>query len=314
MSGPFCDYIGVTVPLDRGADLLAELRPVLLDAWGVPPEDDGESLAALWRFPDGGTAKFTVRAGVLCCGFSGAALASFRKEAVYATLLAALCGEPHRVTQLDIALDVAVDAAPVVREVLARGRRGEVALTRKAIKPVQVRFLDRVALYDGVTITGTAYLGERTSEAYARVYDKRNERLDAGLPDPGPLVRFEMVARGGLGISLRDAFAPAELFYHLAAPDLLTRPAGVAAWEPRGEGFELPPRVKLDPAAVIKRRLDGSLELAALLELADRAGPHGREFLLAQLRRRILPGPVGAVGGSEARSAVGPLPPRAGVA
>lgn len=48
--------------------------------------------------------------------------------------------------------------------------------------------VDRDLMGDGVTI----YLGSRRSDAYARVYDKRAERISKGNEDPGPWIRAEL--------------------------------------------------------------------------------------------------------------------------
>lgn len=289
---PFCDYLDVTVPLVRGDDVLASLDPVLLEA-GACVEGDTNDYARVYRVGDGVLVTKAVR-DVLRLSASGAVLATLRATGLFANYLAVLGEGGHRVTRLDAALDVLADAAPVVLDVLHRGRHGSISLTRKRVPPRHVTFADSLALYcEHVQPTGTVYLGRRGNEASAKVYDKRNERMDRGLADPGPWLRYEVTVRSGLRPSLRDAWVPAELFYHLASPDLVPRPPGIADWVPRGEGFVLPQRTRLDPAAALKRRLDASLELEAWLELADKAGPHGREFLLTQLRRRIEARPLG---------------------
>src|SRR5450830_1701966 len=48
---------------------------------------------------------------------------------------------------------------------------------------------------------------------WARVYDKREERVSRGFADPGPLVRVELVV-SGVGATLRDVSDPSALFYH----------------------------------------------------------------------------------------------------
>lgn len=287
-AAPICDYLDATIPLTRADEYVAQLHPLMLEAGASSSTlAGGDSYNTLYRVGEG-TVRTFVRGAVLCVGASGAALAALRSTSLYANYLAVLGEGEHRVTRLDAALDVLTDAAPVIASLLDRGRMENIALTRKRVRASSIEFVNRVAHYDGVTVTGTLYVGKRTAEASAKVYDKRNERIDAGEPDPGPWLRIEVTARGKLNPSLRDAWVPGELFYHLAAPDLVARPLGIAEWTPRGEGFVLPTRTKLDPAAAMKRRVDASLELEALLELADRAGPEGRNFLLSLLRRRVL--------------------------
>lgn len=286
-AAPFCDYLDVTVPLMRADSLLDGIHPVLLEAGHVCTSAGDESYVRLYRGEEGVCSTKPVR-DVLRVSASGGVLASLRSSGLFANYLAVIGEDDHRVTRIDAAIDVLTDAPPVVRDVLHRGRCGEIALTRKRVPPSSVHFANRLALYsEAPVVTGTVYIGRKGNEASAKVYDKRNERMDRGLPDPGPWLRYEVTARSGLRPSLRDAWVPSELFYHLAAPGLVPRPPGIADWVPHGVGFVLPKRSKLDPAAALKRRLDSSLELEAWLELADKAGPHGREFLLHQLRRRI---------------------------
>lgn len=294
----FCDYLNCTVPLSRADDLVAELHPLLLEA-GFTAHGDASAYNVLYRTAMDGTVKLRAHTQVLCIGASGYALAALRAANLWANYLACLGAQEHRVTQIDAALDLLMPSQPFLLDVRDKGRSGCVRLSRKAVRPITVREWFAPAHYDEATITGTVYLGLRTSEAYAKVYDKRDEMLAKGHGDPGPLTRIEVTARGGLGVSLRDAWQPTELFYHLASPDLIPRPAGIADWVPRGEGYVLPTRTKLDPAAALKRRIESSLELAALAELADRIGPQGRPYLANLLRRQVLGKGVALVAAAE---------------
>jgi hypothetical protein len=141
------------------------------------------------------------------------------------------------------------------------------------------------------------------------VYDKQAERHKATGNDPGPWLRHEVRCRVG-GMTLRDAVDPTALFYAFASPSFLPRPAGVADWVPHGEGYTLD-RVELpSPAARLKRRVEDSAEVGALIALALEVGPYGVSFLASLISQRAagVQGPSPAETLSEASGeAVGPL-------
>jgi hypothetical protein len=135
------------------------------------------------------------------------------------------------------------------------------------------------------------------------VYDKQHERMHRWkLPDCGPLTRYELRVRSGVGISLRDAAEPASLFWHFAAPDFLPAPTGAAEWAPGGEGFAL---VKLPPFPAgqrLRRRVRDSAEVTALLKLALEVGPYGFSLLVSEMRA-LLPAGAGVQGLAPAETA-----------
>lgn len=278
---PFADFIGVTVPAGEWLDLHAELSPEL-EGLGMSLEVDSESVK-LWRA--GGDGYGTVqekRIGqVWAIGVSGTVCAGLRAAKRMQSFLAAVAARPHRVTRLDASLDLPIDAAPVVARIAAAGRRGELALTRKAIAPntVETHLGLRV---DGVE-SGTVYCGSKSAEARMVVYDKRHERISRRLPDIGDLTRFECRLRGGLGISLRDCAEPAPVFWHHVAPDFLPRPDGVEAWTPGAVGFVLDRLQPPTPYARMLAVLDQSADVRRLLTLADQVGPYGLRALLARI-------------------------------
>ncbi len=108
-------------------------------------------------------------------------------------------------------------------------------------------------------------------------------RLSKGFPDPGPLYRIEMRVKSKIGATLRDAWDPTCLFYHLASPALIAAPPNIQHWESGAMGFDLPPRVERTPAERMAMLLGASADVRRLLELADACGPHGRELLCSRL-------------------------------
>ena len=172
-------------------------------------------------FPFGGLIQLRSRSlsPVAVISASGAALAALRSVGAYAGYLRVLSSDVHRLTRLDVALDVLVDAPSVLDALYSRAKSGGVSLTRKALDPH--RHVSRWQSPDSAGLdTGTVYLGGKTSEVRARVYDKRLERIARGLPDPGSWLRAELTVTSAMGISLKDAWEPAPVFWRFMAQAL----------------------------------------------------------------------------------------------
>jgi len=224
---------------------------------------------------------------------------------LFLPFLSAIGECPHRITQADLALDVVQDAGRVVASFYRKGVAGKVRLTQKWLKGAQVKRIGRAGLADGKE-TGTVYLGSRTSDVCARVYDKRDEVLCRAvqahgshqsvidLNDPGPLTRYEVTVGRKVGASLRDVAEPAPLFWKYAS-GLLRRPAGVPEWKAQAEGFALAP-YEPNPSRQLRLLLESSPDVKRVSRLA--AGLHGIEAgeVLSALRSYLLQlrGPVRA--------------------
>jgi hypothetical protein len=293
MSEPFCDFVGVTVPHNCWADLRSDIAAEF-DSIGMHVELDQER-AVLWRSADARGTVNAKRVGqVWAIGVSGSVCAGLRLAGRFNAYLASIGTRPHRVTRLDASVDLPVDAAPIVAAVAAAGRRGELSLTRKRIKPSQVE--THIGTRADGAESGTVYCGSKAADVRMVVYDKQHERMHRWkLPDCGPLTRYELRVRGGVGVSLRDAAEPAALFWHFVAPDFLPSPSGALGWSPTGEGFHLDKPPAVPPGERLRRRVQDSVEVAALLRLAVEAGPHGFSLLVSEMRK-LLPAGGGVQG------------------
>lgn len=276
------DYLNVTVPENIAAKVVDEVSEIL-DFCGATQASN-----ELYRLGQSGTAKIKIRNGYTLFGFSGSALDTFREYDQYTPLLWVFGSHPHRVTSADIALDVSIDARTVLNSLWrrSRGPRG-IRLTRKRLQPKHVTRFSRDCLYDDGA-TGTVYLGNRTSEVYCKVYDKRNELLERTGDDIGyPLVRYELTVTSKMRISLKDLADPSPMFWHFMR-EVLPPPADVSAWVAGGQGFTMPKREKLMPADKLKQVVGESDTIERWIKYADEVGPNGREFLMGLLRRRIM--------------------------
>lgn len=298
LAGPFADFIGVTVPAERYESALSELRE-LLCAVGMRDEQPWGGYLG-----DRGTFKHGVRWKVGTFGLSGDACAELRRCPAFDAWgqFLTIFGEgEHRVTRLDVALDLAEDGARVVRAVYGRARRGQISLTQKAIPPHQVRKHSGRSLYGGPD-TGTVDLGNRKRDVRAKVYDKRQELLQrvcdahggltadlVALNDPGPLVRYEVTLGRHVGVTLRDAYEPAAAFWRFAGESLLPVPSDrlelAASWRPHSTGFAVPRNREPDYARQLSLLVDTSHDIKRAVTLADRLGPNGRTHLGVLLRK-----------------------------
>ncbi len=308
----FCDFAQVTVPVEGWPELREAVQPVF-DAAGLALAHEAPNGDVLWRDRDTGSAKATRRGQVVALGASGAVLAGMRLLGLLHTYLAELGARQHRVTRLDLSLDVPVDTAPEIARLRDAAVSSEgVRLSRKRVLPQHVtRLVSRRP--DGAD-TGTIYLGSAQADVRMCVYDKRVERLSRDMADVGPLTRYELRLRGGTGVTLRDAAEPAAAFWHYVAPDVLAKPAGAPEWAPEGSGFVLEPMTLPLPAERLRRRVQASVELRALVELADSCGPYGRALLFSEMAK-LVPGGDGdrstrADGGGAPLATGLPAPPQ----
>lgn len=282
---PTSDWLSVTTPKETGSLVSDDVRDVLSSVPGLSASPEGG-----WIFPEGGCVRVRSMGLVSVFSASGGALVALRGLGLFADYLRALSSESHRVTRLDAALDIPVAAPPVLQALYARGKAGNIRLSHKAVSPQ-----GGVRRYEspnaGGDDTGTVYLGGKQAKVKARVYDKRQERIDKGYPDPGPLTRYELIGTSDIGVSLKDAWEPSSFFWHYMR-GILPMPPDVPVWVPGGEGFSLPPRRALDAAEVFQRRLERSAELRDLAMQAL-AVQGGSWRLLTYLRKMGVAMPSG---------------------
>lgn len=277
-SGVFCDWLDVTYsPTDFP---YRELTRFLNDADGRCSFSDSSSES--WELGDG-VLKLEQRARFARVSASGSVLSYLRAKSLFHNYLWLLADSPHRVTRCDVALDLPIDGAKVVRS-LRRRYPQECKLTRK---PQRTKSILQARASDGVQ-TGTFYIGHRgKGKVTARVYDKAHEAFENRKQDLPPTTRFEITVGKDMYPSLKDAGSPEAMFWHFAAPSLLKRPSGVPEWVPCEVANWTMPQTLIAPAEVLKRRVENSADLSALLVLAEQVGPGGYDYLLTLLDKRV---------------------------
>jgi hypothetical protein len=193
------DYLHVTVPYDQSGGL----REAVLDVCGHGDADERPGRPGLFdMYRTAGTMLILRRGQVVVVGFSGGAISAMRDLKVYQPMLLTLADLPHRVTLIDAAYDLAVDAPPILETLFERYKLEGVRLGQR---PAPVSKTGWKVGCTGAE-TGTIYIGGKKAELRAKVYDKRQERIDKGFGDPGPWIRYELtVTNKAAAISLKDA-------------------------------------------------------------------------------------------------------------
>lgn len=290
-----CDWLDVTFsPAD--APYPGINRLLLANGFEVESSDRSTFVYRLGR----GVVTFGPSRGSLRVSVSGAACAALRAASTWDGFLSELASSPHRVTRLDAALDLPMDGADLVALMRDRYPSGQVNLRRKAVSTSTF-----LAVRPDGRETGTWYAGRRSRARFtARVYDKAWEALEKRGELLPPTARVEITASGGdSGATLRDAYDPGAIFWHVASPSLLDAPEGTPVWVPNQDlGWTAPP-AEFDPAALLRRRVESMAMLDALALVADDLGPNGRAYLLGLIKTKLESDPASLVPGSSDASA-----------
>jgi hypothetical protein len=274
MTGIFCDWLDVTTPPDREHELRASVGQMVCAAFGSKVHDDLYSLGA-------GKVSIGFKYGVFRVSISGACIRCLEAQGLWENMLAELGDGPHRVTRLDAAADFDLDGADALAMLQAAYPLGKVRLSQRPIKVTEL-----VGTRADGRKTGTWYAGHRSgAEITCRVYDKAQQMLDTRQEEIPPRTRAELTIRKGC--TLRDAYQPDRVFWHYMAPAIVAQPSEAAEWSSGwAEGWTME-KIDILPAQRLKRLIERSPDLAAIIELADSLGPHGRSMALRQIEQRV---------------------------
>jgi hypothetical protein len=143
--------------------------------------------------------------------------------------------------------------------------------------------------HDGLE-SGSCYLGHRQrARQTARVYDKAKEAMDNRKELMPPTTRYEVTARGERdrpSPTLKDAFLPASLFWHIASPTLLTAPTGIEPWI-SGDGDTWASKtLSLLPAEIVERKIEFNPDLDAIAAIASRDGSDGLRRMVRKIAEK----------------------------
>ena len=282
-----CDYLDVTYSPDSqmiGSEFyMGSLVTWLLSVGAVCRKRDATS--SLFTVGDHGTIKTNSNSVFTRVSASGATLAHLRAHGLFMEYLSELASEPHRVTRLDAALDVARDGSEVISEMRTMFPDGKASLGRKHLN---VTYMTGIRS-DGKE-SGTCYIGHRQrARQTARVYDKALEALEKRGEHLPPTSRYEITIRGERGRpspTLRDAAEPTSVFWHVASPTLLQAPASAAPWVPSDGDSWVVKRPELLPAEIVARRISYNPDLDSIAQIASQDGQGGLKLMLRQIAQK----------------------------
>lgn len=282
---PFCDYLNITTPKINQDAVFALIQP-FLDVIGCL-----EQFAGLFSCAGGfGTFKVYVRGQVCVFSASAGVLNAFRQLNMFDEYLALFYDFEHRVSMMHATVDLRLDAPELLEVIYQKASTGQISLTRKAIDPKNVSRLIGKNL-EGID-TGTVYLGKKeNSDVWGKAYDKRQERIQKGFPDPGPTLRIEIAIQSDMGATIRDASNPFNIFYHFAQRSLVIPPPSFQGWEPHGNGFiiDKKPAADLTTWQRIKGIIENSNDFKRVIEMAVLDyGKDAAKELDSIIRQRIL--------------------------
>jgi hypothetical protein len=275
---PFCDYLNVTCHPENSfvADALEFLDFI---SCPVAYADEERTIVEV------GFGKIVIdkKAKFHSISASGSSLAHLRSSCLFSDYLSVLASVPHKVTRLDAAIDIGVDAPLYLRMLEKKYPDDRVKFTRKAVK---VSRLYSARESDGKQ-SGSWYAGNYgKARLTAKVYDKQLEALDKRGESLPPTTRIELTFAKDFGCSLKDASMPASLFFTHSKP-ILDHETDHPVWESHSDGWVgTPPDTKLD-WQIYQRRLQNSPEIAALTALAARLGDTGKQLIMRDFEKHL---------------------------
>ena len=295
MNEVITDYLVVTVP--SGAISTFSLAEYFVDILGHTIREEGPK--TLYFTQDGGALTHIATKKFDRIAASGRILHHFRALGIFRDYLALLSDHPHNVTRLDLALDVPVNPADVLPGLYELHKAGY-SFGRKAVPAAWTK---KPGL-DGRD-SGCLYFGHRTKhKVCAAIYDKALEAHEERGEVLPQCLRYEFRFAREVEASLRDAAHPEPLFYHVASPDFLARPAWVPEWSPGAEAWKAPPRGDRLPAERAEALVESCADLRALARYAAEIGPEGVPWVLRLIRKKLEQ--CGADAGGGTRGATAP--------
>ncbi len=283
--GPvFCDWLTVTCHPESS---FVHSSSMFLDGLGAT-QINSRGNTVKYGLPGGGTVQFSTQSNYHSISLSGSALGLLRDSGVLSQFLSLLAEVSYTVTRLDAACDYSLDGPDVI-EALEMSFPGDLCnLSRKALRVTRFKTRRKSDNRE----TGTWYAGHRQkAQVTARIYDKTHELIEKKklLFSDRPITRVELTASKNVGATLRDAYEPESLYYHLGSPTFFSRPAAVSAWVPGGDfvawSSTKPP--ELYPASLVKTKIEFSPDISRIADLVSGMGEEGVQLALRLLERRI---------------------------
>lgn len=277
-SAPICDWLDVTCAPNASFvdDLTAWL---LLNGVACITFKDGSNAYTF----DRGVLQISTSAKFHRASASGGFVDGLRDAGLFRDYVNLLGSVPHKVTRLDVAVDVSVDAPLVLDALESTYPDGVFHFGRKAVRTktiLEKRMSDNLS-------SGTWYAGHRSkARLTGRVYDKQLELMEKhGILSP-PMTRFELTFRKDFGASLWDVLSPTDIFYSYAGNLMKTDHVKHDDWSSRGTmPWNSLPVDKDMTIERFKRMLAHSAELKRYCAVASSSfGAEGEPVVLSALQ------------------------------
>jgi hypothetical protein len=284
---PFVDYISFTTPPDRYSAVRGSIAETVYDAGGWL--DNSADTSSFYRFPNGGTVKvgqtlYSETAAVDFFQISGKACQALVAGKVLLNFLGTLFAEPHRLTRLDLAVDLlGLKPYSLQRHCQKLSASRALQISRKTLDPSKVG--TKGDAYGNIQ---TFYSdASRSSQVCMAVYDKRLETLNKQHLDIGyDLTRLELRFKSKVGFGLADIADPVPLFWHYAPRNVVQPSSEPVLWSPDRRGFELPPPRALDAIDRIQRMMRAP-GFQAVLSEARELGPEAMALVEREVYRKF---------------------------
>lgn len=286
----FCDWLDFTVPKS------SHEMESLISFWQslcFYPKECSSGNGVLMMGPREGVVKISSFRSVYRISVSGASIDHIREQNNFDALVLWLSENPHHITRLDAAYDVAIAGHKIIKS-LTRKHKDSIKLSNR---PVPVKLMLGYDLDKNKT--GTFYCGHRTRARFtARVYDKKWQLEEAKGIIISDRTRYEITVRGERGKKspcLRDFYDPTSIFWHVASPSLLVAPANTPAWDPVNDFCFSPEKLNtVLPYEKLQRFLCDSGFISTVAKLSSRLGPHGQAHALKLIKEALSSEMVGS--------------------
>ena len=283
---PFCDWLDVTFSPEAFDydEFYFSFTQIYPDVTEGHSRNDGARVLIVGH----GSLHLSFKKTFIRVSASGGVLSALRSSGCYMGFLGLLTDYPHRVTRIDVSMDLAKSGAHVVADLWNRYKNG-LSLGQRALKTSTITAVD-----DRKRTTGTFYAGYKSKATRTlKVYDKRWEVLCRHEYPIADRTRYEFTMRGGKSLthaqpSLRDALEPTALFWDMAK-DILKAPKNTPVWSDTSMApwtFERP--IGLTTWEKFVGVLETSPDMARILAYANELGEPGLNMLVSRITKAVL--------------------------
>lgn len=286
LNEPFCDWLDITFSPE--AFDYTEFCLAICDIYPHFSEKKHKDPSSHLLLAGSGTLLISFKKTFIRLSLSGGALATLRDAGSFLPLLGWVSDFPHRVTRIDVSLDMAKSGGHVVSDLWNRYKDG-VSIGQRSLSTSTITAVD-----DRKRTTGTFYAGYKSKATRTfKVYDKRWELFSKSGIIIADRTRYEFTMRGGKSLthaqpSIRDAATPEALFWDMAK-SILKAPKGVSEWSDTSMApwsYDRPEG--LTTWQKLTALLESSADIARINSYAAELGEPGLKMVLSAVSKGIV--------------------------